>query len=842
MDADLIALRIKVTGGKSGAAEVKTLNREVAKSGAVSKQASAMATRSSAATSAAFKKQAAMMQSAGRTMTFGLTAPLVLAGAMAVKTAASFDRSMAQVKTATGLGGRGMKEMEALALKWGSETIFSANESAEAMLELTKSGISPAQTKAGALGATMNLAATEGLALGKTAEIVGATMNTFGLRANEATLISDALAGGALASSASVGGLSLSLSQGGQSAAMYGLSVQETVGALAAFAQNGIQASDAGTSFKTFLMRLNPTTKKAREEMARLNLDFFDSSGKMKNLRGIADELRSGLSGLSDEQRGAALNVMFGSDAIRAANIIYKEGAGGLGKYITATKKSGAAEKMAEAQMTGLAGSLENLKGSLETAAVHLGHALAPAVEGSAIAIGGLADSFAALPPGVQSTIAAVGALTALAGPVLWFAGSMAKAALALRELRMAETFGGAGKLGSWMAKARLGGGIAGLGALAGGSALGGKGGELLSNVGGGAGLGFAVGGPMGAAVGATAGAVMLAIPQVQKLISGERQLTIQQLRLAESSKSVKEWWERQRVAARGLVAADERVQGAERRSTLATREVGRARRNLAAVISEYGAKSRPAIHAEAVLTTKIGAHTRALNRLREAERLRGVALRAYKVETNFTVLAERHRINVLTALRDRQSRLFQTANKMGPQSERTRELASKLLGTEDKLSEATRKHAQTLADAAAKGGQKYARFLQNATQESIRAGGAMKMLDQRAKGLQHTMERLAEQEFSVPGLGLPGTPSPIEPMRRRGGHNHNTSGRITPAPATQRLRASVLDPQPSARVAGFSGSGGGGVRYLVTVPLKVGKQALAEATLEAEEDAKARL
>lgn len=838
MDADLIALRIKVTGGKSGAAEVKTLNREVAKTGAVSKQSAAMAAQSSKATSSAFKRQAAMMQSAGRTMTFGLTAPLVLAGAMAVKTAASFDRSMAQVKTATGLGGRGMKEMETLALKWGSETIFSANESAEAMLELTKSGISPAQTKAGALGATMNLAATEGLQLGKTAEIVGAAMNTFGLRANQAGRISDALAGGALESSASVGGLALSLSQGGQGAAEMGVSLEETVGTLAAFAQNGIQASDAGTSFKTFLARLNPATEKAKKLMGQLGLSFFDSEGSMLSMRGVAAELQRELGDMSDKERGAAFNVLFGSDARRAANIVFKEGATGLNKYIVATEKTGAAEKMAQAQMTGLAGSLENLKGSLETAAVHLGHALAPAVEASATAIGGLADSFAALPPGVQSTIAVVGAMVALAGPVLWFAGSMAKAALALRELRMAETFGGAGKMGSWMGKAKLGAGVAGLGAMAGGSALGGKGGELLSNIGGGAGLGFAVGGPMGAAVGATAGAVMLAIPEVQKLISGEKQLTLQQMRLAQSSKSVKEWSERQRVASRGLLAADDRVRGATRRSTSATREMGQARRHLNAVVSEYGAKSRPAIHAEANLVNKIDAHSRALKRLRHAQKLQGAALQAYKVTTNLTVLAERDRINKLTQLRDRQSRLFQAANKMGPQSKRTVEMANKLLGTEGKLSEATKKHAQTLSDAASKGGERYAKFLQRANQESLRAGGQMKALNEGMKRIMETAQRLSDTAITMPTL--PGTPPPIAPPTGRGGRNRNTAGR--PAPATQRLRASVPDPQASSTVAAFSGSGGGGGLHLVTVPIKLGKKLLTEVVVEAQEDAKARL
>lgn len=867
-DADLIAIRMRLTGGKQVAAETdkvtasqKRLRDEQGRFIKTSKDSTKANEEQVKATSAATRKRASMMQATGRTLTYGVTAPLALAGAMAVKTAASFDKSMAQVKTATNLGGAGMQQMEALALKWGAETIFSANDSAEAILELTKSGIDPAEVKAGALGATMNLAATEGLELGRTAEIVGAAMNTFGLKATEADRISDALAGGALASSASVGGLAQSLSQGGQSAAMYGLSVEESVGALAAFAQNGIQASDAGTSFKTFLMRLNPTTKKAKEEMARLNLDFFDSQGKMKGLGGVATELRQHMSGMSDEARGAAFNVLFGSDAIRAANIVYKEGPAGIERYIRATEKKGSADKMAQAQMQGLNGAIENLKGSLETAAVHLGHALAPAVETVATAVGGLADQFAALPPDVQSTIAVVGTLAALAGPVLWFAGSMAKAVIAIRDLRTAEAVGGGGGLLGGKGKGMMGRlGVAGLGlgaAQIGGDAIGGDLGGMVSNVGTGAAAGFALGGPMGAAVGATAGGVYTA---VQKLTSGEKALTLQQQRLSDSSKELGEWWQRQRQASRGLVAADQRVSSAQHRQAQSTRAMKEARAHLGAVVSEYGAQSRPAIHAEARLTGLVNKHRRAVRALQNAERLRGVALSAYKTETNSTVLAERHRVNVLSQLRDKQARLFSQAKAANPQSAETARLAHNLLGTEGKLAQAHQRQSQTLADAAAKGGAKYATFLRTANQESVRAGGAIKALNLKAEALNATFERLA----TAPSLPEAPSIKPTVPKKLRVPHGANgfsdfggglavvgedgpellhlpRHSNLTPAPATRRLLGSAGDPQPSSRLATMRHSNGG-TRLLQPIVVKIGKRAVAETTAEIREDDEARL
>jgi TP901 family phage tail tape measure protein len=403
-----------------------------AKAGAVGIDLMSKSGKKGVGTLEKMKKVGKGMRSTGKSMTTHLTLPIIAAGAYAVHTAAEFEKSMAQVKVAGNVGGEGMASLEDLALKMGAETIFSANESGEAMLDLVKAGITPAQVRAGALGSTMSLAATEGLALGNTAEIVGAAMNTFNVPARESKVIADALAGGANASSASVGGLAQSLAQGGQSAAMYGISLEETVGALAAFAQNGIQASDAGTSFKTFMMRLNPTAKKQKELMDELNLSFFDQHGKMVGLTTVAKRMRVAFKGMTDEQRNAALAVIFGSDAQRAANIFYKEGPAGLKKYIKATERQGGAQKMANAQMKGLPGAIERLKGSLETAALVAGLAMAPAIELVAGGIEGLANSFSGLPPEVQTFIIVGLGVTAMIGPLVWVIGSLITAVSAL--------------------------------------------------------------------------------------------------------------------------------------------------------------------------------------------------------------------------------------------------------------------------------------------------------------------------------------------------------------------------------------------------------------------------
>jgi phage-related protein len=192
--------------------------------------------------------------------------------------------------------------------------------------------------------------------------------------------VAAALAGGANASSASVESLGEALGQVGPGATNAGLSLQQTVGVLSAFDAAGIKGSDAGTSLKTMLSRLAPQTEKSATAMKHLHLNFVDAHGDFLPITKVAEQLRTNLSGLSEEQRTTALTTIFGSDATRAATVLMKEGAGGIAKYIKATKDQDAAQRVANARMKGTAGAVEQFKGSLETATLQFGRFIAPAV------------------------------------------------------------------------------------------------------------------------------------------------------------------------------------------------------------------------------------------------------------------------------------------------------------------------------------------------------------------------------------------------------------------------------------------------------------------------------
>lgn len=367
---------------------------------------------------------AAKMGDAGKTLSRNVTLPLVGVGVAGVKMAADFDKTMRQVAIATG----GPSDaLEALAVKMGAETAFSAKDASEAMLELAKGGMTAAQIQGGALAETMRLASAGGVDLASASTYVSNTMAAFGLKTKQASAVTVALAGAANASSASVESLGMGLSMSAAAAKNAGLSLQETTGVLSYFDSVGLKGSDAGTSLKSMLNSLIPTTNKARDAMKQANLDFVDAEGNFVGVANMAAQLKKGLGGLSEAQRAQALETIFGSDGMRAASALMNGGAKAVQKFTAASKDQKTTTELANAAMEGTSGAIERAQGSLETAALTLGQSLAPYAELAAGKIEALANWFSALDPATQGMIVKFGLVAAALGPALVAAGAVAR-------------------------------------------------------------------------------------------------------------------------------------------------------------------------------------------------------------------------------------------------------------------------------------------------------------------------------------------------------------------------------------------------------------------------------
>lgn len=303
----------------------------------------------------------------------GAAVGTIAIAANSIKKAMDFEAEMSTIKALTGASSAEMAKMQTLALEMGAQTKYSALEAAQGIEELLKAGLTPATVQAGGLEAALTLATAGGLELAEAAEIMSTALNSFkkdGLKASQAA---DILAGTANASATDVHDLRYSLAAVGAVADGAGMSFKDVNIALGLFANNGLKGSDAGTSLKSMLMNLSPSTDKAAGQMMELGImtkkganAFYDARGELKSLDKIAGILRKTLSKLTSKERQDALREMFGSDGIRAANILFKEGADGAKKFYQEMSNV-TALSVAKEKMNNAAGAVEQFRGAVET-------------------------------------------------------------------------------------------------------------------------------------------------------------------------------------------------------------------------------------------------------------------------------------------------------------------------------------------------------------------------------------------------------------------------------------------------------------------------------------------
>ena len=365
------------------------------------------------------QKAATTMEAAGgktKLITTGVAAAGVAAtalGVAAIKMAADFDASMSTVQANTGASADEMAQLRQAAIDAGADTIYSATESADAINELGKAGLSTSDILSGGLSGALNLAASDGMEVGQAAEYMSSAMAQFNLTGADATHIADLLAAGAGEALGNVSDFGEALNNVGSTANKFGLSIDTTVGTLAAFAHQGIIGAEAGTQLRSVLLALTNQTEKQRKATEEYGITLYDAQGNFVGMSSLAGQLKEKLGGLTQEQRNSAMATMFGSYAIQGANVLYAEGASGIDEWTKKVSQSGYAADLAAKKNDNLKGDLENLSGSFESLMISLGEGGQGPLRSLVQTFDTLVDAFSQLPAPVQQGIVL---MTALAG------------------------------------------------------------------------------------------------------------------------------------------------------------------------------------------------------------------------------------------------------------------------------------------------------------------------------------------------------------------------------------------------------------------------------------------
>mgnify|MGYP000307533723 FL=1 len=346
-------------------------------------------------------------------------------GVAAVKMAADFDQQMSTVQANTGATSAQMDQLRAAAIEAGASTVYSASDSADAINDLGKAGMSVTDILTGGLTGALNLAASDGMAVGDAAEYMANALSMFHLKGSQASQVADTLAAGAGKAVGNVSDFGEALNNCGAQANSFGMNVQETTGVLALFAQNGTIGAEAGTQLNSMLMKLAAPSTEAANTMKELGISAYDAQGHFVGMANFAGQLQKAEKGLTDEQRNQANATIFGSYAIKAANYLYEAGESGVNKWTKAVSESGYAAEQSAAKNNNLKGDLENLSGSMESLMISVGEGAQGPLRKMVQGLDTLVDAFAGLPSGAQQTLVVMASLAGVFGAVHKAAGNL---------------------------------------------------------------------------------------------------------------------------------------------------------------------------------------------------------------------------------------------------------------------------------------------------------------------------------------------------------------------------------------------------------------------------------
>ena len=340
----------------------------------------------------------------GKNLTTSLTLPIVALGGASTKVFMDFEQAMLKVEAVSGATAGQMEMLTETAKRLGATTMFSASQVAELQLNLSKLGLTPIEIDK-ATESILQLSQATGEDLGETATVVASTMRAFGLTAEDTQRITDVMADSFSSTALDLNKFSTAMATLAPVAKESGVQIEQASALVGVLANNGVDASTAGTALRNIFLDLAKQGMSLDEAMIAINnstdplTTAFDMFGK----------------------RGATVATILSKNQLEIKKLTQD--------FIDSKDE---AAGMADIMDRGLAGSMRKLKSQTEAAGIELGEVLAPTINKLAQFIGSLMDKFSGLSDRSKKFIVIVAGLVAAIGPALIIIGKMATGLAAL--------------------------------------------------------------------------------------------------------------------------------------------------------------------------------------------------------------------------------------------------------------------------------------------------------------------------------------------------------------------------------------------------------------------------
>lgn len=289
----------------------------------------------------------------------------------------SFEQTLANVSAKMGStayrGTANFAMMEDAAKRVGAQTEFSTTQAADALNFMAMAGFNVEQAVA-AMPGVIDLATASQTDLATATDIATDTLGAFNLMSKDSaqlqqnlSRVNDVLAKTTVTSNTNMQQLFETMKKGGPVATVAGASI-ETVAAMAGTMANaGIKAEIAGTAVANSFLNLSKPSTQAAQVLRRLGVRTQDANGKLRDMPDIIDDLNRGMGKLTQTQRQAATEVIFGREGLAGNIAVLQAGGDALRQYRAQLEQStGASAEMARISRDTTQGSINSLKSAIE--------------------------------------------------------------------------------------------------------------------------------------------------------------------------------------------------------------------------------------------------------------------------------------------------------------------------------------------------------------------------------------------------------------------------------------------------------------------------------------------
>lgn len=370
-------------------------------------------------------KIAKKVEDVGRSMTTGITLPVIGMGVASTAAFAQFEKGMSNVSTLIDTNVENIGEMGKEVRAMGRRVGVPLEQLTGGLYDVRSAGVA-AENAMGVLEKSARLGVA---GLGSTQEsvdLVTSSINAFALQGEDADRVYDQIFKTVKNGKTTIAGLSQGFGGVAGTVAATGTKLDEYLASVAALTTTGLPAAEAHTQLKAVMSGLTRETDDTRKVFRKLGAkDLKDLIAKSGGLVPALERIKGALKG----NEGQMLKLFGSTEALNAVlGLTGAQNTAFKNTLLDMREGANAVDVAFEKQNATMMARWQRLKNTMMSAGISIGETLAPALEKVAAKLQTVGDWVSGLDESTRTWLVTTAAIVATLGPVIMGLGKFGKA------------------------------------------------------------------------------------------------------------------------------------------------------------------------------------------------------------------------------------------------------------------------------------------------------------------------------------------------------------------------------------------------------------------------------